>query len=86
MKDADDFHRIRVNAIDSEIGKAAEDKLACVLFSSGPSRLGKLCEQIKLAMDGDRHAARPVRTTMGLDVVADMSKVANGRIRPADLY
>ena len=44
---------------------------------------GKFCKYIELVVNGQSHAACGDFATVFLNVIADVSEIANGRVRPA---
>jgi hypothetical protein len=86
MKNTNDLDGILVNAVDSQIRQPVEYKFSRIRLAPGPSRLRKSCEHIKLAMDRKRYPACFIWPAMVLNVIAKMSEIVDGRIRPAQLH
>ena len=84
MKNADDLNDTLVDSIHSKIRQPSEDEFSGIGLPASPSMLRELCQQINLVVYGDRYAARSGRTTLLLNVVANMSEIANSSIRPAE--
>jgi hypothetical protein len=86
MKNTNDLDRASMNAIDRKIWQAAENKLAGVRLSACSAVLRELREQIDLTVEGERDSAGSSSAASLLDVIADVGKIVNGSVRPADVH
>jgi len=84
MKNADYLHSVLMYAINGEIRPTAEHKLARTWLSTCSSVFGELRQQVNLAVDGKGDAACRGTAAVFVNVVANVSEVADGRIRPAN--
>jgi hypothetical protein len=86
MKNTEDLNGIFMDAINRKIRLSAKYEFACVRLSTRPSVLGEFCEQIDLTMDGKGDTAGGGSATVFFNVIADISEIANGRIRPTNVH
>lgn len=76
MEDAQDFHYITPDAIDGEVRQAGYEKFSGSGFAIDASSSREFHQCVQAFINGESHPAGDGRTTVLLDVIADLGEIA----------
>lgn len=86
VKNPGNFNRVSEDAINGKVWQAAEHELPRVRVSPSSPIFWKFREQVDASMDGHGDAASGRAASVLVDVIADVSEIANGSVRPANTH